>query len=243
MEEALQDVSSPCANAEFKLDSTRVLIRVLNRVSWPLCPTLIPLISLLTFLYFTIFQCWDKDTVYISRASGRFLKASALLVSRYINEVEKKIAKNSSASSVLCIHAYCDLNYAELVVRQFLLEKLLKELNIGAEENGFTLETNGELDPSATQFLSGFLWNEVKGAVESNLVEMVVSQCSTSISSVNEVPRLYRKTNRDAPTKQLEYVESILSPISSLKVDIHNAHQSDLWDNVNQKIGSQIVQR
>jgi hypothetical protein len=60
---------------------------------------------------------------------------------------------------------------------------------------------------------------------------------------VTEVPRLYRRTNRDVPSKHLDYVEAVLSPIASIKNDIYNAHQSDLWDRIGSKIGGQVMQR
>jgi len=93
------------------------------------------------------------------------------------------------------------------------------------------------------QFLGDFQWNNTKSCIESNLVDAVVGQSSSNLAAVNEVPRLYRRTNREMPTKQLEYVEAIVLPVTSIKNDIFNAHQRDLWDKIDTKIGDQILQR
>jgi len=186
-------------------------------------------------------QCWDKDSVYISHISGRFLKASALITSRYIKEIEKEVAASSNCPISICISAYSDLNLAELIVRQILTDKMWHELKIKIPD---VIETNG--DPktdAATQFLVQFRWEEARRSIESYLIEVTVSQSSSHVSAVTEVPRLYRRTNRDVPTKHLEYVEAIIAPVVSIKNDVINAHQSGLWDKIGIKIGNQIILR
>lgn len=158
-----------------------------------------------------------------------------------------KISTNKSVSIHLSINAYCDLNLAELVVRQILLQKMTNDCYLNSscleEENLNTDLTTQQLSNSAVQFLSQFLWEDARGAIAANLVEIAISQSSTSISAVNDLPRLFRRTNRDSPSKPLEYVESILLPVSSLKNDIYNSHQTDLWEKIGDKIGLQILQR
>jgi len=189
-------------------------------------------------------QCWDKEHIYISRIAGRFLKASALVVSRYIKEINVQVAANKICSLHTSINAYCDLNLAELVARQILMEKMSLELNLDVS----SLPTNSSKPSSsrtesAMKFLEDFQWNNTKNCIESNLVDAVVGQSSSNLAAVNEVPRLYRRTNRETPTKQLEYVEAIILPITSIKNDIFNAHQRDLWEKIDTKIGNQILQR
>lgn len=125
------------------------------------------------------------------------------------------------------------------MVRQILLEKMVPELTYSPEP----VKEDENLQSNAARFLSEFSWDRTKGAIETNLVELTVSQSSNSISTVNDLPRLFRRTNRDTPVKPLEYVDAILLPVASLKNDIYNSHQKDLWEKIGDQIGNQICKR
>lgn len=156
------------------------------------------------------------------------MKASALLISRYIGCLRSGIIEANEACPVI-LNAYCDVNLAELATRQLLAEKMENELKMSASQQ----ET----------FLKDFSWLLLKQEMERKLVETTVSASIVSISSVNEVPRLFRRTNRGVPTKRSDYVENILAPIAALKTDVLNIHLGDLWESVGPKISSQVLLR
>ncbi|XP_048732279.2 conserved oligomeric Golgi complex subunit 2-like [Ostrea edulis] len=48
---------------------------------------------------------------------------------------------------------------------------------------------------------------------QAHLVEEITTQCSVHIKQVNDIPRLYRRTNKEVPSKQSGYVTNLLKPI------------------------------
>lgn len=221
LESSLDDVNAPCATSDFKLDSTRVLIKVLK-------------------------QCWDTEKVYIHHISGRFLRASALLVARYIKAIEMEVTPKEKDDNIVVpittlLNIYCDLKIAELIVQQLLSEKLATQLCSDQDSEGSSLVI--KLPPALSNFFQDFRWQQSREMVETRLIQITISQSSSSISQVSEVPRLYRRTNRELPSKHGDYVETILEPVNSLKSVIESSHQGELWENIGFQIANQISQR
>ncbi|ODM88167.1 Conserved oligomeric Golgi complex subunit 2 [Orchesella cincta] len=220
LESALDDVITPCATSDFKLDSTRIMIKVLK-------------------------QCWDADKVYIQYISGRFLKASALIVARYIKALEAEVSSKEDLAITMLIDIYCDLKLAELIVQQIVSEKL--HFQLGTLSCAVVKDASSpslmKLPAAADNFLRDFQWQHGRQFIENRITQITITLSSSSISLVTEVPRLYRRTNRELPTKHGEYVESILQPISNLKNTVQSSHQGELWDSVGFNIANQICQR
>jgi len=192
-----------------------------------------------------LFQCWDSDKIYIQYISGRFLKASALIVSRYIKALEAEVSLKEDLAITMLIDIYCDLKLAELIVQQIVSEKL--HFQLGTLPCSVIKDASSpsliKLPAVAENFLRDFQWQHARQFIENRITHMTISSSSSSISLVTEVPRLYRRTNRELPTKHGEYVESILQPISNLKNTIQSSHQGELWDSVGFNIANQICQR
>lgn len=51
--------------------------------------------------------------------------------------------------------------------------------------------------------------------IEKQWSDEIIAQTAGWTKQVGDIPRLYRKTNRDAPTKPCNYVEQILKPSKS----------------------------
>lgn len=49
-------------------------------------------------------------------------------------------------------------------------------------------------------------------AIERTLADIIYKQCSSHVKDVSQIPRLYRKTNRAAPTTPSPYVNAMCSP-------------------------------
>jgi hypothetical protein len=49
--------------------------------------------------------------------------------------------------------------------------------------------------------------------IESKICNEILGNCLKALKSIQDTPRLFRKTNRDIPTKHLQYVEQLLQPI------------------------------
>lgn len=54
--------------------------------------------------------------------------------------------------------------------------------------------------------------SKCRAAIQLRLIGELVSSSATSLRQVNDIPRLYRKTNRDVPSRAAPYVEQMLRP-------------------------------
>lgn len=53
-------------------------------------------------------------------------------------------------------------------------------------------------------------------SIQMTLKELLIAECGTeNVRQVSDLPRLYRKTNRDVPTRCSNYVEQMLRPLKS----------------------------
>ncbi|XP_022332171.2 conserved oligomeric Golgi complex subunit 2-like [Crassostrea virginica] len=67
------------------------------------------------------------------------------------------------------------------------------------------------------------------------LVEEITTQCSVHLKQVNDIPRLYRRTNKEVPSKQSGYVTSLMKPIK-----MFTEEHSDILD---ENLKHQMFQR
>lgn len=58
--------------------------------------------------------------------------------------------------------------------------------------------------------------------VSARLVHEVSVQSVAALRQVSEVPRLYRRTNREAPTRSLPYVDAMLD----VPLNFHSSHKN-----------------
>lgn len=53
-------------------------------------------------------------------------------------------------------------------------------------------------------------------SIQTTLKQLLIAECGTeNVRQVSDLPRLYRKTNRDVPTRCSSYVEQMLRPLKS----------------------------
>ncbi|XP_013116222.2 conserved oligomeric Golgi complex subunit 2 [Stomoxys calcitrans] len=76
--------------------------------------------------------------------------------------------------------------------------------------------------------------------IQRALVENVVQECGPeNVKQVNDLPRLYRKTNRDVPTRCSAYVEQMLKPLKNFKEEFGDK----LGDTVVRRILEQVLNK
>lgn len=61
--------------------------------------------------------------------------------------------------------------------------------------------------------------------VELKVIDIIAEKNVPIIRQVADIPRLYRRTNRDIPTQPCSYVASLLAPVDEL-TKIHSAYIS-----------------
>ena len=128
------------------------------------------------------------------------------------------------------INLYYDFNMAESIIIQTLVDKIESCSSAASNE-------------MAQAFTREFGWDETRRMIEEHVVKITVEKSVSSMSSVTEVPRLFRRTNRDVPTKHSEYVDAVLGPLQSLKTSISAARIESLWDAVAKSVTEQVINR
>jgi len=59
------------------------------------------------------------------------------------------------------------------------------------------------------------------------MVNELYSQCAIHLRTVGDIPRLYRRTNKEAPTKCFNYVHQMLSVINDFR-SLHQDHAKNV---------------
>ncbi|XP_059157216.1 conserved oligomeric Golgi complex subunit 2-like [Physella acuta] len=57
----------------------------------------------------------------------------------------------------------------------------------------------------------------------SMVTEDIIKRCSVFLNQVNDIPRLYRRTNKEVPTKQSTYLSSVIKPLTQFCAEHSNA--------------------
>ena len=182
-----------------------------------------------------LFQCWDKERIFIWQLSGMFLKASALFVSRYLKEIQRQITRNSKVETTHLINASHDVRKCEVDIPEFLSENLNEVLKFTNFPSTFPASLD-EFQKERQRFISTFEWSQTKEELEAKLIEVTAGQSMAHISLVTEVPRLFRRTNRETPTKHSEYVNGMLNPIEALVKEMGSAKDQKVIERVGQQV-------
>jgi hypothetical protein len=82
---------------------------------------------------------------------------------------------------------------------------------------------------------------ECQRNIESQIVRKLMEMCLKSIRNVQDIPRLFRKTNRDVPSKHLPYVDQIVEPINDFTKKYSNNYQSEVVKKILQDLFSKIT--
>lgn len=102
-------------------------------------------------------------------------------------------------------------------VQHFILEtKENQDLVVNNILTSLTLQKQSELlkDAVSKMFADAKSKLEQKlNVIQEILVENLIRECSESLRQVNDLPRLYRKTNREPPTRCSIYIEQMLKPL------------------------------
>lgn len=154
-------------------------------------------------------RCWSEG-VYLEPLFSRFLKLTLQIYSRisiWSSELTKKANWKPN-----------DWNRRRLDILMVLMFDLIKV----KETIPITANTIASLMPKQGQEKSTLVdqcFEVAKSAVDQNLDAIetelyaeLFQSSSSPIIQVTDIPRLYRKTNRDVPTKPCPYVEEVLLP-------------------------------
>ncbi|XP_077993852.1 conserved oligomeric Golgi complex subunit 2-like [Glandiceps talaboti] len=170
-------------------------------------------------LWQCLLKCW-ADQIYIPALCHRFWKLTLQVLSRcalWLQEVvsrdlspESKRREDESVSGppvtisqLVCLIADLDTLYSKLpelskvLIQPKLMELNCKDFTVIEEALNEARESLVEGIPS----ISNFIINEIQTA------------SVVHFKAVHDIPRLYRRTNREVPNKSSQYVDNVMRPL------------------------------
>lgn len=164
--------------------------------------------------YECVRKCWATG-VYLPQLFNRFLKFSLQLYSRLASWIDTAILAdnwpktNPQRSRVdFLVHLYTDIietiSESTTIARE-IVDKMPIHL---CNEHDVIEQCMNETRQMLAKRLN---------QIEDQWNREMLKQTSGWVKQVADIPRLYRKTNREAPTKPCNYVELILKPAKSFK--------------------------
>lgn len=198
----------------------------------------------------SIETCWSEG-VFLPELFPKFFKLHVqilLRLSHWIGGVLKLINTNnnsapSSKNTVLLAALHSDIN------------KLLNSLT--SQENDMVLAsikttTLPKLQTTQLELVKNAVsksFDDVRTTFSQNLlgiqtalIENLILECGPeNVRQVNDLPRLYRKTNREVPTRCSSYVEQMLKPLKTFNEEFGGKLDSSIIHNILEKVLNKIT--
>lgn len=186
-------------------------------------------------------RCWSEG-VYLPEVFAKFYKLNVQIVlrlSRWIRDVIKE-AKSTSYSkpytrNQLLIALYSDTRKLESYLpqlQQLIVESAPKAKNITLFNNVLSKSIADLADT-----LSLHLAN-----IQDTLKQLLITECGAdNVRQVNDLPRLYRKTNREVPTRCSSYVEQMLRPLKAFASQNENQLGALVVEQILAEVASNIT--
>ncbi|XP_029450047.1 conserved oligomeric Golgi complex subunit 2 [Rhinatrema bivittatum] len=193
-------------------------------------------------LWINLVKCWS-DQIFLPLLSHRLWKLTLQLIARYsmfMNELSLKAASSDSAKDIkksiqdTNLSTSEDLGYSSSIqMQQMPFISTSQLVHIVADVDRL-LDQLPELFQMIRPKLemTGFKnWSSLSGALEDSqaslsdcvptiskrIIQDLSDSCFSCLKSSLDVPRLYRRTNKEVPTKALPYVDNALKPLYHLQ--------------------------
>uniref|UniRef100_A0A8C4DVG8 Conserved oligomeric Golgi complex subunit 2 n=1 Tax=Dicentrarchus labrax TaxID=13489 RepID=A0A8C4DVG8_DICLA len=180
-------------------------------------------------LWSCLVRCWS-DKVYLSPLAHRFWKLTLQLYARYAKFLdEPRPVFSSSTSSRTSMDeggsesgSPASLSTKQLVYIAADIQKLQEQIPELAEMVRQRLEAIGfknfaivedALSDSKACLSSGI------PTLNTRMTQHLTDRCCRFLKSASEVPRLYRRTNKDLPVRASAYMDNALRPLHQLLTD------------------------
>ncbi|KAM8703334.1 hypothetical protein ACLKA7_008024 [Drosophila subpalustris] len=184
-----------------------------------------------------LIRCW-ADGIYLPEVFPKFYKLNVQIVlrlSRWIADVITASKSNNSFSKVFTRNQLLISLHADTRKFEAYLPKLQKVIVQAAPKTQNNLLFNDVLGKSIADL--GDTLNSHLITIQTTLKELLITECGTeNVRQVNDLPRLYRKTNREVPTRCSGYVEQMLRPLKSFAAQ----HESQLGALVVEQILTEV---
>jgi conserved oligomeric Golgi complex subunit 2 len=174
-------------------------------------------------------KCW-MDGIYLDQLFHKFFKLTFQLIARashWIQEVLQATAGHFEhptmdlQSFYTVLHRDIGTFMLKLPqIEQLITQKLLENPSL---KDKIDARTTAKCFEAPRQSLEGH-----QRTIESQIVQKMMLVCMKSIRNVQDIPRLFRKTNREVPAKHLPYVDQIVQPVDDFAKKNGGNYQADV---------------
>lgn len=187
-------------------------------------------------------KCWT-DGVYLDQLFHKFFKLSFQLIARaghWIGEV-LQLTIDKFEHPTVDVQTFYTILHRDIgtfilklpQIEQLITQKLTEN---PALKDKVQLETIKKCFDAPRESLETH-----QRTIESQIVQKLMNLSLKSIRNVQDIPRLFRKTNRDVPTKHLPYVEQITQPIEGFITRNSKNYQPDVVRRIMKELFNQLT--
>ena len=159
-------------------------------------------------------KCWT-DGVYLDQLFHKFFKLTFQLIARAIHWIEEvlQLTIDKFEHPSVDVQTFYTILHRDIgtfilklpQVEQLITQKLTENTTLKDKIEVATIKKCFDAPRESL--------DTHQRSIESQIVQKLMNLSLKSIRNVQDIPRLFRKTNRDIPTKHLPYVEQIVQPI------------------------------
>lgn len=156
-----------------------------------------------------ITKCW-QDGIFLPQLFNRFWKLTLQCISRITNWIDEALKQENwiLTDTLLTKVDFFVLIYTDVLI---LLKKLPQILNITVEKiPPYFNEHIPILESCLNDSRNGLL--EKLKIIEKCVLKELIQSSVGYIKQVGDIPRLFRKTNKETPSKPCTYLEHLLEP-------------------------------
>ncbi len=179
-------------------------------------------------------NCWSEG-IYIKQIFIRFYKLTLQIISRLSVWVDECIAIKEFDPEVNKIEFYVFLHSDIVRMTKNLMEQSNTIIQLAPTE---VEEQTNKLRQNFLE--SCHLLDERRGKISNRIVQEVMGKSLANIKQVNDIPRLYRKTNREIPSKPCGYVDQMLDPSRKFRQQYSNDFGSESFQQICKSLFSSL---
>lgn len=155
-----------------------------------------------------ITQCW-KEGIFLENLFSKFWKLTLQILSRLTRWIDSALKSDNNLD--FFVQIYSDISQLELK-----FPEIYKLAAHHVDDNQKPILTECLIDTKKL-FIAKF--NEI----ETIFMQQIVGKSQLFLKQVNDIPRLYRKTNKEVPSKHCIYVDQLIAPSKAFKT--RHVHQ------------------
>ncbi|XP_049533881.1 conserved oligomeric Golgi complex subunit 2 [Anopheles darlingi] len=165
-----------------------------------------------------ISRCWQEG-IFLSQLFHRFLKLTLQILARLAVWCDGAIVAKIDDPTITGVEQAQSIRIRFLVALYSDLGNIVLKIpsivNLAADKSSSLGVPRAELEAALGE--CGTLFRTKQTHVQRSIVQELIASSLVPLKQASDIPRLYRKTNRELPSRCCPYVEQVLAPTDSFK--------------------------